>query len=652
MRGESKHAMVVGYEVYNSKSIVATIDEFNIGTNYTRDKELLYITIEDLIKAIVNGVPSQYDMLTSITVLGNGLKRESDVSGSIEEIIALQDIIVHHQLKKVKLNFITSNTDLYDRIRHDYTGRDVLFYRNAEVFLTPNLIMSELMNIMEGNMDGMGIRMEVKDTLTKIERIEQEQKRLEEDAKQVTRDTLDYEKNVPESRLDRADFVGSAENRSRIEKIEKEREEAVRFAERYNLDYFVDNWGDVDVYNDNGDVIEDLKEYERELKEKRRNRKKEVKRDTRSVKDIEDIDRHKINSETEGMVYTGESKEKSKPKERLGGSIEQAYPRGNSSPIRKDSPVKKYREVDENIKVTGRETGGDIREVRLSRLKMMYNDLLSDGMGIIEDKLSEDSVVMAISSLKGSGGSGVTAQVAEIYAMLGRKVVVIDLDLNGRGQTYYFNNYDKRVAENRGIANSLTNVVEGGLINKASVKINSRIDVCGISTRLSNIGVEYKNTIERNLNSIIQDAKEFYDIVLIDVPIEDFDQYMNNRLLDIERYLFVVENKEYEIDLLFREYIEEFIKNNELLVEDILNNSTIVLNKYNPLNRDSEGYLVNSKWLKEKLYDKGSPYDVMLVGGEVPYAEGFEEQFITGKRYVWQDSGYMASLKHLLKGAV
>ena len=48
----------------------------------------------------------------------------------------------------------------------------------------------------------------------------------------------------------------------------------------------------------------------------------------------------------------------------------------------------------------------------------MYNDLFSDGMGVVEDKLSEDSTVMAVSSIKGSGGSGLTAQIAEVYAML------------------------------------------------------------------------------------------------------------------------------------------------------------------------------------------------------------------------------------------
>lgn len=655
MRGGNRHALVVGDAIYEEDTILRLIDSSGIGTNFSKDKNLLYRKVGDLMDAIVRGVGSQYDMLTSITILGYGFDQESNVPKSLEEMIALQDILKINQMEKVKLYFILMNADLYDRVRQDYSGREVLSYRNAEVFLNTEMLLAEISNIMEGNLDGTGVRMKRPDTLTAVERVALEEKKLEEDAKQVERETLDYEKYVPESRLDRADYVGSPEQRSRVEKIEQEREFAVRIAKKYDLDYYVDDWGDIDVYNNEGYVIEDLDVFDKEERNRRRSKKasRKQKEKGRSQERGRSREREDVR---EDRVYKEEREpvrdEPEARESRRRGSIEQTYPKGNSSSVKRESPIKKYREVEEGIKVTDRELGGDNREVRLARVKMMYNDLFSDGMGVIEDKLSEDSTVMAISSIKGSGGSGLTAQIAEIYAMLGRKVIIIDLDMNGRGQTYYFNNYDKRVSENRGIANSLTNVVEGGVIHSSSVEINSRIDVCGISTSISNIAEDYKDTISRKLDSIIKDAEEFYDIVLLDVPIEDFDQYMNSRLLDIERYLFVVENKEYEVDRLFREYIGEFINNNALLVEEILNNSTIVLNKYNPLNRDSEGYLIDSKWLKEKLYDKGTPYDMMLVGGEVPYAEGFEEQYITGKRYVWQDSGYMATIKNVLKGAV
>lgn len=627
MGTNNQHALVSGDDIYESSGILKSIDTYRIGTNYEKDKSLLYRKVEDLMDAIIRGVGSQYDMLTSITVLGYGFEQESNVSKSIEEMIALQDVLLLNQMEKVKLNFILINTDLYDRIRQDYSGRDVLFYSNAEVFLNSGMMLAQVTNIMDGNLDGTGIRMKKQKTLTRLERVELEQKRLEEDAKQVERETLDYEKDVPESRLDRADFVGSAEHKSRVERVEKDREDAVKLAKRMGLDYSVDDWGDIGVYDEEGNVIEDLEKYEKDERDKKRKMKKESKASRKEPK----VEPREVRRE---------------------GSIEQSYPKGNSTPIKKESSVKNYREVKENVRVSGRDVGGDDREARLTKVKMMYGDLFSDGMGVVEDKLSEDNTVMAVSSIKGSGGSGLTAQIAEIYAMLGRKVVIIDLDLNGRGQTYYFNNYDRRVSENRGIANSLINVVNGGIIHRASVEINSRIDLCGLSTSLSNLPDDFKDQIEKNLGSIIKDAKEFYDIVLIDVPIEDFDQYMNRKLLEIDRYLFVVDNKEYAVDRLFREFIGDFIGNNALLVEEILNNSTIVLNKYNPLNRDSEGFLIDSKWLKEKLYDKGTPYDMMLVGGEVPFAEGFEEQYVTGKRYVWQDSGYMASIKNVLKGAV
>lgn len=638
MREGNRHALVVGDKIYENDAILGVIDKLGIGTNYSKDKNLLYRKVDDLMDAIVRGVGSQYDMLTSITVLAYGFEQESNVAESLEEMIALQDIMKVNNMEKVKLYFILINTDLYDRVRQDYTGRDVLFYEHAEVFLNTEMMLSEVANIMEGNLDGTGIRMEKPETLTRIERIELEQKRLEEDAKQVEKETLEYEKNVPQSRLDRSDYVGSPEQKAKLEQVKKERQSAVRLAKKYDLDYYVHDSGEVDVYDDKGYVIEDLEKFDREERKRRRGKSKPKKEES-------------VQEEEESVREEPIREERERRKVQKGG-LERSYPKGNSSSANVENKVKNYRELSEGLKVSGRELGGSERETRLARVKMMYNELFSDGMGVVEDKLSEDSTVMAISSIKGSGGSGLTAQIAEVYAMLGRKVVVIDLDMNGRGQTYYFNNYDKRVSENRGIANSLTNVVEGGVLHSASVEINSRIDVCGISTSISNIAEDYKNTISRRLDNIIKDAKDFYDIVLLDVPIEDFDQYMNSRLLEVDRYLFVVENKEYEVDRLFREYIGEFIGNNALLVEEILNNSTIVLNKFNPLNRDTEGYLIDRKWLKEKLLDKGTPYDMMLVGGEVPFVEGFEEQYITGKRYVWQDSGYMASIKNVLKGAV
>ena len=672
------HALVSGIQLAKSQKALKMMDNFNLGTNFLGG-EYLYSTVDDLVTAMITGVASQFDMLTSILILDYGFEDESNVGSCIEEFIEVQDVLNQNNLRKVKLYLLTKNADLYDRIKQDYNGRDVLIYPNTEVFITKEIQFATLFQIMNGDNDGIGVRPSREATLNRVQRIEQERKRLEEDAKQVEKDTLEYEKDIPQSKLNKEDYVGTAKANEKRSQLEKERLMLTRRAERLGLSYLVDDWGDITLYDANGGIVDNIDEFEKAQRNQRKKAPNTQESTSKSAYQRE-LERQSYNTSEEDFEFDrdepyrpGESSSmeieqpgvsgdleieprippaKPRPKEVKGAHIGQSYPVGSSSSVSGREDDKQYKPFKENIRITGRETGGDERVESLSTVKLLFDDLLSDGMSLVEDKLHDDTVVMAVSSVKGSGGSGIVAQVAEVYAMLGRKVCVIDLDLNGRGQTYYFGNYDKKVAENKGIANALTNVIEGGVITKASVSVNSRIDVCGISNSVGTISERYKETIARNLNSVLIDAKEFYDIVLLDIPIEDFSIYMDRSFSNVERFLFVTENKEYEIERLFRQYLSEFVESNGMLISDIFNNATIVLNKYSNTTRDEQGYHINKKWLKEKLYAKGAPYDSILVSGEIPYVRGYEEQFLTNQRYVWQDSGYMATVKEMLKESV
>lgn len=663
------HALVSGRILSNNTKALKYFDSLGLGTNFLGG-EYLYPTVDDLVDAMITGVASQYDMLTSILILDYGFEDESDIGSCIEEFLEVQDILNQYNMRKVKLYLVTKNDDLYDRIRRDYNGREVLVYPNTEVFLTKQLQMSFINSVLRGSKDGLGIRPKKENTLTRIERIEKEQKQLEKDAKQVERETLEYEKDIPQSRLDREDYADTAKAREKKEQMEKERNNLIRRAERLGLSYYVDEWGDISLYDEGNNKITDIDGYEEEFRNKSRGRKSETPPRKRS--DIE-LERQSAPEKEEpthkqgGDDYSDYSPEEedelsnkdvtTPPEPRRnrgqsGGRIDQTYPVGRTSSAKGRENGDNYTPFHEKTPPTTHATGGNERVEGVSTLKVLFDDLLSDGMNLVEDKLHDDTVVMAVSSSKGSGGTGLTAQIAEVYAMLGRKVCIIDLDINGRGQTYYFNNYDQRVAENKGIANALINVMEGGVINKASVSVNSRIDVCGISPSIGTLSDRYKETIARNLNSTLIDARDFYDIVLLDLPIEDFSLYMDKGFSNVERFLFVTENKEYDVERLFRQYLSEFVESNGLLISDIFNNATIVLNKYSNTNRDEQGYHINKQWLKEKLYNKGAPYDTILVSGEIPYARRFEEQTLTNQRYVWQDSGYMATIKNMLKDAV
>lgn len=657
------HALIAG-RAGKVNRFVKLIDGFKLGTNFS-EGEYLYDTVDDFTDTLITGVTSQFDMLTSILILDYGFENEDDVGACIEEFIEVQDILNQHNLRKVKLYLITKNSDLYDRMKQDYHGRDVLIYPNTAVFYTSNIRVPYIYNVMSGVDDGKALRPSKKDTLTKIQRVEREKSRLEEDARQVEKETLEYEKDIPYNKLDSEDYIDSAKSNVKRDSLEKERLALARKAERLGISYQVDDWGEMTFYAKDGSYIPDLEEYERNISRKPKDSDRRSGKVNNSYADAE------IDSGDE-IIIPQEPNNKGRSDERYstgldiepeapihngrgsnsGGHIEQSYPVGSVSPVNGTVGDKRYKPFEEKVRVAHQDTGASERVESLSTVKMLYNDLLSDGMSLVEDKLHEDSVVMAVSSVKGSGGSGVVAQIAEVYAMLGRKVIVIDLDLNGRGQMAYFKNYDKKVSENKGIANALVNVFDGGYIPKASVSVNSRIDVCGISTSVGMITERYKETLSRNLNSVLEDAKGLYDIILLDIPMEDFSLYIDRGFSQVERFLFVTENKEYSIDRLFRQYLSEFVDSHGMLVSDIFNNATIVLNKYSNTSRDQRGYLIDKKWLKEKLYEKGAPYDVILVSGEIPFVSGFEEQYLTNQRYVWKDSGYMATIKNMLKESI
>lgn len=660
------HALVSGRKLANTVAGLRHLDGLQLGTNF-ESGEFVYPTVDTLIDVLITSVSSQFDMLTSILVLDYAFEDENDVGSCIEEFIELQDVLTQYDMRKVKLYLLTKNGDLYDRIGKSYQGRDVLIYQNTEVFLTDSYHLTTMGNVLKGTMDGSGISPVRESTLTRHERIEQQQKVLEEDAKQVERETLEYEKDIPQSKLNREDYVDSASARAKREQMQKERDNLVRRAERLGLNYYIDDWGDITLYDENENEIEDLDTYEKEARERKRGARKEpeqVRRKSAYELEMERQSEMELEEQQkrEGNLFTETPEEELEPtlptpqnrtkRSSQGGHINQSYPVGSTSSARVIGKEESYKPFKERTGVNTTNVEGNERVENVSTLKVLFEDLLSDGMTLVEEKLHDDSVIIAVSSMKGSGGSGIVSQTAEVYAMLGRKVCIIDLDINGRGQTHYFSNYDQRVRENKGISNALINVIEGGVINKASVSVNSRIDICGISQSVGAIPERYKETIARNLNSTLIDARDFYDIVLIDIPLEDFSLYMGNGFSNVERFLFVTENKEYEIERLFRQYLSDFAESNTMLISDIFNNSSIILNKYDNTSRDDEGYHINKKWLKEKLYDKGAPYDAILVSGEIPYARNFEHQYLTNQRYVWQDSGYMATIKNMLKEAV
>lgn len=516
---------------------------------------------------------------TSITVV-NHWKRivmvdyafsTDDSVDRLEEFQLLQDKMVSHGLSKVILNLITTDSTLYSLIKksNDQKGIPGLLYPNAEVFLLDKSItVNYIVATYNGLYDGQGLISERKIHLTRLEKAEQDKKRLEEEISQVPDHILEYEKDLPANELSRQDFLGT-------HKAEKKQEQY--WAEIENTQNETEETKEPETENDNETVQKPNLKKEKTFLENKKEARVQVK----------------------GFQYS-ENKD-------------------------------------------------------VAQLEYLYRKLTNNTTFANSQKLATDQgKTILFSGMAHSGVSGLVAQAAEVYASVGLKVCVLDLDILERMQTVYFSNFDEKISLGSGLSNGLLNVMSGGRVDQASVEVTSKINVCSISRKLTAPVTENEmKTIAYNIEPVLQDALTVakFDIVLIDCPFKYLEQYME--LLNIvDRFILTVEAKDYKLNYFLNYEIKNLIEDNQLLLQDILDKTSLVINKKVPNSMDQKGILMNKKYVKEKILNLGTPYDKIYVVGDIPFYDDWEDQFITNKRYVWSDDIYMEMVKQILQEAV
>ena len=212
-------------------------------------------------------------------------------------------------------------------------------------------------------------------------------------------------------------------------------------------------------------------------------------------------------------------------------------------------------------------------------------------------------------------------------------------------------NFDKCVDEGKGLGNALLNVASGGLLETAAVKITSNISLVGISRTMDVIADDFTKTIANSLKEILKDATKMYDIVLIDLPMSYLKYYIT--CLDvIDRNFFIIENTFYKFEHFFGVRIQQLLGDSLLISKPFIQKSSIVLNKYNPYNRDKKGYSISRARIKDLLIEAGQPYDELFVVGEIPFYEDWEQQYLTNVRYLWKNEVALGVYKNILKEGV
>lgn len=385
--------------------------------------------------------------------------------------------------------------------------------------------------------------------------------------------------------------------------------------------------------------------------------KKVIEQDTRQVSDsVLEFEKDLPSSVLSGSDYADSSASLRKQKELLAGTPTPVkQPQTPVAPVRKSDYVtnvniKSVQKPISNTPIKPQEISG------ITELKQLFGKLVQDTLTLTDDKLLTDTgSVILFSGQTQSGVSGLVAQTAEVYAMLGLRVCILDLDTEQRMQTVYFPNFDEVISDGYGISNSLLNTFGGGNVSKVGVPVTSRISVAGLSRSLNGVDSTIKKTISYSLEGVCEDALNpdigGFDIVLIDCPFDDLTTYINNTGR-IDRFIFVVDSKYYSLEQFLSTKLVTLVESNTLLVKEVLKKTSIILNKVLPNNRNEQGIIVDKAYVKNLLLTAGGPYDGMFVVGEVPFYDTWEDQFLTNKRYVWSNDTFLGMLKNILKEAV
>lgn len=605
MSGDSRFGIIAGKRTH--------LVQENVNKNQTIKVDTIWNYISDLVLDLTRMPTQTVDVMEAILVLDTGFKFANDANKSAQEFLQLQDMMQSKGLTHVKLYLLTKRPELYEILKGNVNGMEGMFYQNAEMFLIGDTMsMQFLINILQGSRDKTGVYSSKRKTLSKKERLEKEKEALIDDASRVSKESLEFGRKEPVSEINQEELIDTRHNQEMMKK---------------------------QTYEE--------RRLEREIESLKKKGQKNQKLPKKYQKILEDQEQERLKKENEKMKIQGKDVElviDSEKEPSVNSTI------GDSSQIKKDTPKrKKFTDKDlsaesftevknepiikSNVSIRTTNNSGVPTADELSELYMRLSQSDND---TIEQKLKSDLGVISFIGSRGSGVSGLVAQTAEIYAMLGKKVVILDLDLQMRSQTVYFPTYSDAVAQHKGVSNSLVRLTQVNDIRTNAVPVTSRIDV--LSTEKTNelIHDGFHSTISNIFENIIDDAIENYDIVLIDLPL-DYLTYYIRHIDKIDKNVFVVPNKFYYIEDFFSIQLQNIIDNGDIFSNDLLSKSSIILNKFKKEHRDLEGYQLNRLKVKEMLLNAGTPYDRIPVIGEIPEYKDWEEQFATKIRYIWTD---------------
>lgn len=201
--------------------------------------------------------------------------------------------------------------------------------------------------------------------------------------------------------------------------------------------------------------------------------------------------------------------------------------------------------------------------------KLKNNELLKTN---IKENNTKNKKVISIAGTGGVGKSVVTLNLSNYFKSQKEKVLIIDFDILNNslhtllGVSEYSKKIKNKIQKNDLIQNKIN-------VKDLIIKINKKVDlISGINLLFDS---KYKISNER-INSIINELKIYYDIIIIDTSSECFLDYTKNILNKSDNIIFLLEGNLIEVkkaNNLLKIYTETWKIKKEKI--------NIIINKYN-----------------------------------------------------------------------
>lgn len=245
--------------------------------------------------------------------------------------------------------------------------------------------------------------------------------------------------------------------------------------------------------------------------------------------------------------------------------------------------------------------------------------------------------IIAVTGERGSGVSTITANIAQIIAMQGDNVVILDMDLLKRFQSVIFPSF----AQAEGVFTNtqlgvLTLLNNPDMVDEITVVVDDNLGLVGMS-REPRFYID--RFADKNLDEVITPKKilgalgvlkGIFDVVIVDYPIDYIKMYLDSTVI-IDKFIVCMENTLPSFENFFDIHLGKLFDEDEMLTRSLVDKCSIIFNRFNSSSKYGRN-VVDENFLSN--YIKKNLYGDIKVLGRIPYSTDFVKQLYSDKRAV------------------